>query len=524
MKKIKLWGYISASTVLFWAGFPPNGILPALLICFLPVLRLQDALMNESKRTRWFFYWTNFACWHFATVWWVSNAHPIGLIAPLLIHSAILAFLLLWVDRIRLWKSAFRLPAFILSLLAFEKLIISWDLEFPWLLLGNGLAEWTSLAQWYSITGVFGGSLWLLGINAGVYQLLEATEMKLKRRWLIGLSLWVLIPAALSLQLLSQFRSQTSAPDTLAVTVFQPNLDPYGAKFRPELFQLQLDSLLAYCDTLPSMSRLLIWPETSIPGDYDITPQGFNWQNAPADSFLARHSGLQWMAGINGFRFFSPDYNSLSARTASNGGKYEMYNAAILRSRGQNLGFYNKRKRVVGVEKTPYLHALSFLKNTALDLGGMAGNLGDTPYEGLIKVNGISVVPIICYESVFPDLVAEMTREGGRLLVIMTNDGWWGNTAGYRQHFLFARLRAIENRRWIARSANTGISGFIGPDGQAFEQLPWGVRGMLTRNLPLLQTETYFTRHGDQVGIAGASLFMVFFVLSMFIKPKQSQA
>lgn len=520
-KKIKLLGYLLASSLLFWAGFPPNGFLPALFVCLLPVLRLQDTLTGENTRTRWFYYWTNFACWHLATVWWVGNAHPIGLLAPLIIHSTIQALLMLWVDRVRQWKPILRLPAFVLAMMAFEKLIISWDMEFPWLILGYGLAEWTSLAQWYSITGMFGGSLWILGMNVGVYQLLETTALKLKRRWLLAISLWVLVPAATSLLLLSQFRAQAPTTDSLSVTVFQPNIDPYGAKFKSELYQLQLDSLLAYCDSLPANSRLLVWPETALPGDYDISPNGFNWQNKPVDSFLARHPELKWMTGINGFRFFPANYNSLSARSAQEGMKYEVYNAAILRTSGEQIGFYNKRKRVVGVEKTPYLQALSFLKSTALDLGGMAGNLGDTPYEGLMKVNGSPVVPIICYESVFPDLVAEMTREGGQLFVIMTNDGWWGDTPGYRQHWLFARLRAIENRRWVARSANTGISGFIGPDGQSYEQLPWGVRGMLTRNLPLIQTETYFTRHGDQVGVAATSLWLALFAVSVFLRPKQ---
>lgn len=515
MKKIKIGSYILASTLLFWVGFPPNGILPALFLCFLPVLKLQDILADEPKRVRWLVYWFNFACWHLATVWWVSHAHPIGILAPAIIHSSILALAFVWIDWVRKWKPMLRLPAFVLSLMAFEKLIISWDLEFPWLIMGNGLAEWTSLAQWYAFTGVFGGSLWLFVTNAGVYQLLESNSAQQKRKWLIGVSLWVLLPAIGSMVMLQQFHQTVKPVDSLTVTVFQPNIDPYGAKFQPALYRQQLDTLLQYCDTLPIESQLLIWPETALPGDYDLTPLSGNWQNGAIDSFLNQHHSLYWMTGINGFQFFPSSYQSLSAKPAGNGTFYEVYNAALMLKANEKTGLYNKRKRVVGVEKTPYLQALAFLKNTALDLGGMAGNLGDLPYKGLMKVQHIPVVPIICYESVFPDLVAEMTKEGGQLLTIITNDGWWGNTPGYQQHFLFARLRAIENRRWIARSANTGISGFIGPDGQAYEQLSWGVRGMLTRKLPLLNTTTFFSQTGDRIGSIASWLLVSFFLFSM---------
>ncbi len=514
-KKIKAGGYIVASVLLFWAGFPPNGILPALFLCFLPVFRLQDLLSLENRRVRWFMYFLTFSLWHLTTVWWISHAHPIGLIAPIVLHGGIMATALLWTDKVSRSRPKLRMLAFILAALGYEKLFLSWDLEFPWLLLGNGLAEWTSLAQWYTYTGVFGGSLWILLINVAAYKLLEARESSEKRNWLIGLSIVLLLPAGVSLNMLKQYHKNQSKADSLTATVFQPNIDPYGSKFQASLYQNQLDTFLRYCDTLPAQSQLLIWPETALPGDYDLGFGASNWQNGGVDSFLQRHPNLFWLSGINGFQFFPPNYNSLSARSAGNGSWYEVYNAAILREIGAQNIVYNKRKRVVGVEKTPYLHALAFLKNTSLDLGGMAGNLGDLPYKGLLTPHGIPIVPIICYESVFPDQVAAMTKEGGKLLVIMTNDGWWDDSPGYRQHFLFARLRALENRRWIARSANTGISGFIGPDGQAHEQLPWGVRGMLTRKLPLSNELTFFTKTGDYIGKIASWLFAALFLFSL---------
>ena len=106
---------------------------------------------------------------------------------------------------------------------------------------------------------------------------------------------------------------------------------------------------------------------------------------------------------------------------------------------------------------------------------------------------------MICYESIYGAYVSQYVRNGAQFLCVITNDGWWGDTPGYRQHFSYARLRAVENRRSIARSANTGISGFIDPRGDVMQSLGWDKRGALHADIPLNDRTTFYTRHGDYI-------------------------
>ena len=122
----------------------------------------------------------------------------------------------------------------------------------------------------------------------------------------------------------------------------------------------------------------------------------------------------------------------------------------------------------------PFMKYLGFLKDIVFDIGGTSGNLGrqDEPSKFTAK-DGVKIAPVICYESVFGEYVTQYVKKGAGLIFIITNDGWWRNTPGYKQHFSFARLRAIETRRSIARAANTGISCFINQRGDVVQPTSW---------------------------------------------------
>jgi apolipoprotein N-acyltransferase len=123
------------------------------------------------------------------------------------------------------------------------------------------------------------------------------------------------------------------------------------------------------------------------------------------------------------------------------------------------------------------------------------------------------VVPAICYESVFGEHIAAHIRNGGNMIAIMTNDGWWGTSPGYRQHLTFASLRAIETRRAIARSANTGTSCFVDQRGVLRETTPWWVPDARVSHVHLNDRITFFVEHGDQVG----RVAMVFALLLLLV-------
>src|SRR5690606_22034876 len=133
--------------------------------------------------------------------------------------------------------------------------------------------------------------------------------------------------------------------------------------------------------------------------------------------------------------------------------------------------------------------------------GGTGGGYArDTSAKNLPTPNrSFNVTPAICYESIYGDYLADFNRKNSNLICVITNDGWWGNTEGYRQHMNYARLRAIESRKWVARSANTGISCFIDPYGHIIQQLDWEKEGALKQKLAAFVSETFYTKYGDWI-------------------------
>ena len=135
-----------------------------------------------------------------------------------------------------------------------------------------------------------------------------------------------------------------------------------------------------------------------------------------------------------------------------------------------------------------------------IDLGGITGQLGWGTEHTIFSNQGVNIGPSICYEGLYGNYFAGFAREGAEVMALVSNDGWWGNTPGHKRLFDFCRLRAIETRRAIARSANTGISGFISPTGKNIgERLEWDEEGILTAEVELRSDKTAYTIYGDWV-------------------------
>jgi apolipoprotein N-acyltransferase len=157
---------------------------------------------------------------------------------------------------------------------------------------------------------------------------------------------------------------------------------------------------------------------------------------------------------------------------------------------------HHKMRLVIGVEAMPFTKFL----NNFVDLGGITGQLGRNDKATVFEKGGVKFGPAICYEGIYGDCFARFAREGADAMLVMSNDGWWGNTPGHRRLFDFCRLRAIETRRAIARSANTGVSGFITPRGDITSRLDWEQRGVLTEDIEVRDDKTMYVLYGDWLG------------------------
>ena len=150
---------------------------------------------------------------------------------------------------------------------------------------------------------------------------------------------------------------------------------------------------------------------------------------------------------------------------------------------------------------------LGFINDIVINIGGTTGSLGrQKESSNFVAGDGTKIAPVICYESVFGEYVASYVQKGAQLIFIITNDGWWKNTPGYKQHMSFARLRAIETRRSIARSANTGISCFINQRGDVFQPTGWWIDAAIAQSINANDKVTFYVEYGDF--IARISLFV----------------
>ncbi len=518
--------FSSLSGLLLGVGFPDILPLPFLLFfAWVPLLILEQHLADQGTQRKRVFLGHVFhtaMVWNILSTYWVGNTAFFAGLFAITANSFLmtLPFLLFLYVKRQMPRLAY--PAIVCFWICFEYMHLHWELTWPWLMMGNGLAEVPALIQWYEYTGVFGGTLliWILNILfLRAYQASQAGEAA--RGYIIRAGLLILLPAVFSL---IRYSTYVEEGDTIDVVVVQPNYEPHYLKFtEPESSQVtrflelslsQLDEEVDY----------LVFPETSF--GYLEEAEVFNY---PATSTLRRElaalPNLKVITGLNAYHDFGPNEERTDAtrqRQTRDGRTvdFEVLNLAAQLPIDPNQApqTYRKSKLVPGPENFPFKEILFFMEPIVEQLDGTTAGLGTQEKRETFTSNTANIAPAICYESVFGQYYASYVREGqAQAGFIMTNDGWWDNTAGHRQHLLFAGLRAIETRRPIARSANTGISAFINQRGDILQATqydePAAIRGELVLNDQL----TFYIKWGDI--IARIALFTsIIFVLNVFVK------
>ena len=195
---------------------------------------------------------------------------------------------------------------------------------------------------------------------------------------------------------------------------------------------------------------------------------------------------------------------------------YDIYNSAIYIPNNQKISVYHKTKLVPGAEQIPFPALLNSFSSLSVDLGGVSGSLGSENTTESFEVDKFSLLPLICYESIYGDL---NTAKFFDVMCIITNDGWWKNTAGYKQHFSYSKLRAIEQNRSIIRCANTGISAFISSQGEVLDIANWDEQKVLKSQVDIYNTVTFYNRYGDYLGRLSSFISSIF-ILMIFVKSK----
>lgn len=509
--------------LLWWAAWPTSPLTFVVFFAFVPLLWVEA---NTASNKQFFkLAYLHMFIWNFFTTWWIYNASFAGAALAIILNSLIMC--IPWL-LMRAVKKTFGKTAGYISFVAFwityEFIHHNWDLSWPWLTLGNVFAAQPRWIQWYEATGTTGGSLWILLSNLLLFFSIKQYRQygvlkKLALPFGALLILWIL-PLLIS-NFIFRTRQETLVDGRSAtrnVVVVQPNVDPYNEKFTAGTQEQQIQALITLSEQqLDATTALVIWPETAIPVPVDEDSIASNPYYEPVWQFLQRHPQLSLLSGIDSYRIWGTEKKTATARHAkAEDFYYDVFNTAALLNSNRSVQFYHKAKLVPGVETLPSY--LLWMNTLFESFGGTSGTLGRDAHRTVFadKQHYFLAAPIICYESVYGDYVTEYVRKGANVLTIITNDGWWGNTQGYRQHMAYARLRAIETRRWIARSANTGISCFIDPVGTLYQPQPWDTKAAIKMNIEPLQHQTFFVRHGDYLSrilVVAAAVFLLLLII-----------
>lgn len=501
-------------------------------IAWVPLLVIEDKIsnshtINRKRLTLTGLSYLTFFIWNLAVTWWICYA-SFGGAAMAIICNAILmcVVFMLWRNLKRRLNKPWAIWLLIPIWLGFEYGHTLWDLTWTWLTLGNVFAFNHNWVQWYEFTGTSGGSLWILIVNIFIFNLVKQNSYKLSQ-FAKPITI-IVIPIIVSyLILASEPQTQNLKEKTYKTMIVQPNVDPYNEKFYFEP-EIQLKNLLIQLNNkLDSTVDFLVLPETFLTEDIFEGQENESFSfHFLKDSLLAKYPDLTIITGANTvYTFKQGEPLSATASKYSNANEYyDSYNTGIQINKA---GFvkYHKSKLVPGVEKMPFPTLFKPLESLAIDLGGTMGSLG-TQKERTVFFshnNQIGIAPVICYESVYPDYVADYIRNGANFIFIITNDGWWENTPGHKQHLAYAKLRAMETRKEIARCANTGISCFITPYGKIEQATPYWEEAIITKEMKPHNEQTFFVRFGDLISYSSSILAILLVIWSQVLRFKKSK-
>jgi apolipoprotein N-acyltransferase len=403
------------------------------------------------------------------------------------------------------------LAAFPLLWVGYEYSHTLTEWSFPWLSLGNSQTYSIPTIQMASVTGVLGLSFWVVVLNAILFHVVALVPgrtspegKKALRRWSIAFIIVGVLPPLAGLAVLADAASRREG-DAKAVTVgmIQSNGDPWEKWSLDdwgsiEPFMKMTDSLLARRHG--RRPDLVLWPETAIPF-YMLTPV-----NAGVHARFRRwldSANVPVLTGLPQAVFYPDSAHAPTwARVSRNGVlRYETFNAeAFMIPHADSVRWYGKMKMVPLAERVPYAETFSSFDFLRWGVGIGGWSIGRDTVVFTEPKTGVRFASFICYESVYPEFVADFVRRGAQFIAIITIDSWWGKMSGAYQHKQYAVLRAVENRRWVARCALGGISCYIDPYGQTYDATPLLTRATLVRTFPLTDERTFYTVHGDWLG------------------------
>jgi apolipoprotein N-acyltransferase len=523
------------SGLLLGLAFPPTGLAGGLL-AFIALVPLIVALENGTRlREAFKTGWVAMFVLGLVSNYWVGGWKSMSEVDPFLMVGGVLLavvhpfflvvpWLLYDIVRRRFGRMAalYSLPVFQAG---FEYAHSFGDLSYPWLNLYNTQTYNLAYDQFIEFTGPYLLSMVIVLVNVEIFQLVffKGPEgQQGRKRHLAILVLLVALP-----YIYGSFAMQghEDSHASLRVTIVQPNIDPWAKWYTDE--QRTLDTNFSATITAIRANHdstdLIVWPETAI--TFYITSPAKSYELGELYKFIASmHHAL--LTGFPDRAMYLEGQDSIpkdAVNAGVSGIYYRSWNAAMMVYEDTNgrmhRAAYHKQKLVPLGEHIPFVQDFPFLgKWFQWGVGIGSWNYGEG-YDALKlpmpkEQDTLRVSTAICYESVYPSFVRHFVDNGANMLAVITNDGWYGRSSGPYQHEQFAVLRAIENRRWVVRCANTGISTFIDDRGRYIQSLPLFVSGSITERVPLIECKTLYVRWGDYIAIPAMMYAGIIFIFA----------
>ena len=517
------------SGIMLGVSFPPVPFPFTLLmfvglIPYLKVIETKQTLLEINRST----YLTAFV-FSLITIYWVGSWQKEA-DTFLMISGALLLFVnpaqllipsTLYYFTKKLFKRNIALYVFPLFWVTYEYVTMNTEIRFPWMTLGSGMALFNKFIQAADVIGSLGLSLIVIYLNIFFYKAFINYKIS-KKKFYLNFSFSVLIILIIISYGFYRSSSFQLSEKKIRVGLIQPNINPWDKWATGDLNTF----LNLYLDlsekAIKEGAEILVWPETAMPvyllngGHRSIVDSIY--------SFLQQHN-IYLLTGMPDLIYYNKDNFPGDAKYSESGDfYYATYNAVLLLSpHTRELQRYGKTKLVPFGEKVPYADKIPFLGSLIKWGVGISGwNVGkDTTVfslQGNTEEDSLYINGLVCYESIFPDFVAQFVDKGAQFIAVVTNDSWYGKLSGPYQHKEYAALRAVENRRSVVRAANGGVSCIINPLGITEIESEMFEKTSVVGDVVLENEKTFFTQNPLIIPIL-SSAFSIW-ILGIFILKK----
>ncbi len=515
------------SSILLSLSFPPFKTGFFAYFGLVPILIFINRVKNYLELLRYTY--LSMLLFHSFTLFWIggwtSKTDPfmmIGSVALILVHPVFywIPFIIFYFIKKHLGgKTALFVFPFLWNALEYLRSID--ETAFPWLTLGNTQSYYLPIIQITSIIGVYGLSFLIVLFNVLLYTAYKNFRYESFRFTLNKLAIIVIILVSLFIYGKVNLNDAIYDGKKIRIGVVQPDFDPWE-KWEDEV-NPQLDVYLKLSDSAAQKgAELIVWPESALP--VYLLSGNYPDEVRQIKSFC-REKNVAIVTGLPlvHFHFSKENAKKDSKISRDSSYYYDTYNGVVLFLPDSDLiQEYGKMNLVPFAERAPYLRYLPFLGDLIKWSVGISNwSVWDSQTVFNYKVRDGDTAKfsaVVCYESIFPSFNAEFVKLGAQFLIVVTNDSWYGKLAGPYQHKQYAVFRAVENRRWIVRSANGGISCIIDPYGKTIYETNLFERTYFVGDVYLNNDLTYYVQYRDIICYASLILSGLFLLMSLFKK------